>query len=85
MAYKTVIVAALGIIAAASPASATTREPPPGISPADSPDTRYCLRTEADTGSRIERIRCYTREDWALLGVDLDKEWPKEGVRIIRA
>jgi uncharacterized protein YjhX (UPF0386 family) len=35
------------------------------------------------TGSRIETIRCETREEWALLEVDLDNEWAKEGVRVI--
>ena len=51
--------------------------------PAAGPDARYCLRVEAVTGSRVERIRCWTREQWAGLGVDVDKEWAKEGVRVI--
>lgn len=51
--------------------------------PAAGPDARYCLRVEPVTGSRVERIRCWTREHWAGLGVDVDREWAKEGVRVI--
>lgn len=51
--------------------------------PAAGPDARYCLRVEAVTGSRVERIRCWTRERWAGLGVDVDREWAREGVRVI--
>ncbi|HYE28646.1 MAG TPA: hypothetical protein VEA61_10480 [Allosphingosinicella sp.] len=51
--------------------------------PAAGPDARYCLRVEPVTGSRVERIRCWTRERWAGLGVDVDREWAKEGVRVI--
>ena len=84
MAYKELIVA-LGMIVAASPVSAAIREPVlPGPSPTDAPDTRYCLRIEAITGSRIEKLKCWTRQEWAEQEVDLDKEWPKEGVAIIR-
>jgi hypothetical protein len=51
--------------------------------PAGTPDTRYCMRIEAATGSRLERIRCWTRDEWAAQGVDLDRDWPTEGVRTI--
>ena len=34
-------------------------------------------------GTRMERIRCWTRGRWAEQGVDLDKEWAREGVRVI--
>lgn len=51
--------------------------------PAAGPDARYCLRVEPVTGTRVERIRCWTRERWAGLGVDLDREWAREGVRVI--
>jgi hypothetical protein len=51
--------------------------------PAAGPDARYCLRVEPVTGTRVERIRCWTRERWAELGVDVDKEWAREGVRVI--
>lgn len=45
--------------------------------------TLYCMRIEAVTGSRIERIRCWTRSRWEREGVDLDRDWPREGVRTI--
>ena len=51
--------------------------------PAAGPDARYCLRVEPVLGTRVERIRCWTRERWAGLGVDVDREWAKEGVRVI--
>jgi len=38
---------------------------------------------EPITGTRIESIRCDTREGWALMEIDVDKEWAKEGVRVI--
>jgi hypothetical protein len=41
------------------------------------------MRVEPFTGSRIERIICWTREQWAAQGVDVDKDWPREGVRVL--
>ena len=77
-------VLALGMIVAASPVSATIQDPEPGAgAPAGTPETRYCMRIEAITGSRIEELKCWTREEWAENGVDLDKDWAKEGVRTI--
>jgi len=65
----------LGLIAAAAPALAQA--------PAGSAETRYCMRIEALTGSRIERVKCWTREQWWAQGVDVDKDWPSEGVRVL--
>jgi hypothetical protein len=72
------------LIVAASPvlAQAPERDPMAGA-PTAGPEARYCLRVAADTGSLIERIRCWTREQWAEQGVDVDKEWAKEGVSVI--
>ena len=76
--------AAMTLMAAISPAVAARPDPVPGEgAPAASADARYCLRTEPTTGSRIELIRCETRLEWSLLGVDIDREWAKEGVRVI--
>ena len=84
MAYKELAVA-LSMITAASPVSAAGSKPDAAtIAPADIAGVKYCLRIEAVTGSRIETIRCWTREEWAAQGVDVDKEWPKEGVQVIR-
>jgi hypothetical protein len=82
MAYKELAVA-LGMIVAASPLLAVTPEPTPPVAPAGSPVTKYCMRVDPLTGSNIETVRCWTREKWAEQGVDVDKEWPKEGVRVI--
>ena len=81
MANKALVIA-LSVIAAA-PLMAADPEPVPPVAPAGSPDTRYCMRVDPLTGSNIETIRCWTREKWADQGVDVDKEWPKEGVRVI--
>ena len=83
MAYKEFVVA-LSMIVATSPLSATQPEPTPEPgAPTASADARYCLRVEPVTGSRIETIRCETREGWAQLEVDVDREWAEEGVRVI--
>jgi hypothetical protein len=63
---------------AASQTRTAWESAPPG-----GPETRYCMRIEAITGSRIERIRCWTHAQWEAQGVDLDKDWPREGVRVI--
>lgn len=68
---------ALGMIAAASPASASTQ------APAGSAETRYCMRIEASTGTYIEEVLCWTRGQWAEQGVDVDRDWSEEGVRTI--
>ena len=81
MARKALVVA-LSMIA--SPVTASQPEPPlQAGAPAAPADARYCLHVEPVTGTRVERIRCWTREQWADLGVDLDREWAKEGVRVI--
>ena len=82
MAHKMKIVA-LGLFVAASSAAAASVGPAPMPSPADSPDSRYCLRVEAVTGTRLETVQCWTRAEWTELGVDVDEEWAEEGVRVI--
>jgi hypothetical protein len=84
MAFK-YLAAAFCLLAAASPLAASAPEPdvmPPA--PTDSPGARYCLRVEPVTGTRIEFVRCWTRQEWAEQEVDVDKEWPKEGVAVLR-
>ena len=76
-------VAALACAAAMSAAAAVASGPTSRPAPSDSADTRYCLRIEAVTGTRLERIKCWTRAEWAEQGVDVDKDWAKEGVAII--
>lgn len=83
MAHKELVVA-LGLIIAASPASATNQEPGPAPgAPAGTPNTIYCMRIEAITGSRLEKVKCWTRAEWADRGVDVDQDWAREGVAVI--
>jgi uncharacterized protein YjhX (UPF0386 family) len=41
------------------------------------------MKIEAVTGTRLERVECWTRQEWADQGVDVDHDWPKEGVAVI--
>ena len=77
------LIVAFGTIVAGSPASATPVRPAVASAPAAGPDARYCLRVEPFTGSYLEQIFCYTREEWKERDVDVDREWAKEGVRVI--
>lgn len=71
------------VIAATPPLSATQPESDEGAgAPAAGPDAKYCLRVDPFTGSRIETVQCWTRQQWADQGVDVDKEWAKEGVAV---
>jgi hypothetical protein len=81
MAHKELLVA-LSLIAA-SPVSATSPEPIPAEPPAGTAETQYCMHVEPTTGSRLETVRCWTRAQWAELGVDVEKDWAKEGVAVI--
>lgn len=74
------LLTALGLIVATTPAMAS---PDNGLAPAGGPDTLYCLKVDAITGSRLETIQCRTRDDWAGLEIDVDKEWAENGVRIV--
>jgi hypothetical protein len=83
MAHKEIGLA-LGMIVAASPLSATVQDPSSRMgAPAGTAETRYCMRIEAITGSRLEELKCWTREEWAEQGVDVDQDWASEGVRTI--
>ena len=79
MARKESLLIALSAAAVASPLSAMAQ------APAAPPHAKYCMRVEPVTGSRIESIECWTRAEWAEQGVDVDKDWPTEGVRVLDA
>lgn len=81
MAYKQLFVI-LSMIVATSPLSATQTKAG-GAAPQAPAYARYCLKVDPVTGSRMETIRCETRDGWADLGVDVDQEWARWGVRII--
>ena len=81
MAYKA-LVAVLGAIIATSAAATAQPAPPPAAPPGDA-NTIYCMRVEPHTGSRIETVECWTREEWALGDVDVDKDWAENGVKVL--
>jgi len=84
MAHNGLIVA-FGMAAAISPVSATSPESSPATAaPNESANARYCLRVEPVTGTRLEFVRCWTRQEWAEQEVDVDKEWAREGVAVIK-
>ena len=76
------LAAALGMIVTASPLSAASTQTPATAAPDAGPNARYCMRIEPPTGSRVETVECWTREEWADQGVDVDKDWEKEGVEV---
>ena len=41
------------------------------------------MRIEAIIGSRLEEVKCWTRQQWADNEVDVDKDWAEEGVAVI--
>jgi len=75
------LIIALGMTAALLPLPAAmpgTAGAPPG-----DPATRYCLRVDPITGSRIETVQCKTRDEWYALEVNVDEEWAQNGVRVL--
>ena len=82
MAHK-ILAAALGMVVVTSPVLAANLQPGSTAAPPASADARYCLRVEPVTGSLLETIQCWTRAEWADQGVDVDKEWAKEGVEVL--
>lgn len=77
------LVMALSLIAAATPVWAASEDrPQPATAPPGTAETRYCMWMAATTGTLIEHVQCWTRDQWARQGVDVDKDWPKEGVRV---
>lgn len=81
MAFKLLVAASAAmLVTAAAPAA---YDPAMAPSPSDSAWTRYCMKVEPITGSRVETVECWTRAEWTEQGVDLDKDWAKEGVSII--
>jgi hypothetical protein len=73
----------LSTVAATLALQPANNEPASTAAPAGTPDTRYCLRVDPITGSRMETIQCRTRDEWASLEVDVDQEWAENGVRVI--
>jgi hypothetical protein len=82
MALKQLLVALTAIVT--SPVLATSVGPTPATgAPAGGPQTLYCLHVDPVTGSLVQTVQCWTREEWADQGVDVDKEWARNGVKVI--
>jgi hypothetical protein len=84
MSHRKLAAACSLIVVAVSPvlAQPAERDSMTGA-PAAGSAARYCLRVEPVTGTLTERVRCWTRRQWAEQGVDVDKEWAREGVSVI--
>jgi hypothetical protein len=81
------LILALGTMLIASPLAAQPDTQPivlaaTGTAPAGAPGTRYCMHVDPLTGSLVQTVQCWTREEWADQGVDVDKEWAKNGVKV---
>lgn len=83
MAYRTMIVALSSIIMSSAALAMQAVPMQEGAAPPAPAYARYCLKVDPATGSRMETIRCETREAWADLGVNVDEEWAKWGIRIL--
>lgn len=83
MALKLLAVVFSTIVAISPLAAASPEQDPTAGAPPAGPDAKYCLRVDALTGSNIETVKCWTREKWADQGVDVDREWAKEGVKVV--
>ena len=78
------ILISFGLLAAASPlVAASVQQPQPNAAPPGNPGTLYCMHVDPITGSNVQTIQCWTREEWAEQDVDVDKEWAKNGVKVI--
>ena len=75
------LILALSMILAAPVYAATFDSNPPTGAPQGSPGTLYCMHVDPITGSNVQTIQCWTRDEWWDQGVDVDKEWAKNGVR----
>lgn len=78
MVHKKLLIA-LSLVVAASPVAAAKHEPMTGP-PVANANGEICLRVAPLTGNIAETVRCWTREEWADQGVDVDKEWAENGV-----
>jgi hypothetical protein len=62
----------LGTILVAVPAAAADPQSNTVAAKPTAKEKTYCLQYALDTGSRINRVDCKTKKEWARLGVDVD-------------
>jgi putative hemolysin len=63
------LLAAVPTTAAENQADSNTAAPKTQVA---AKEQTYCLQSGVDTGSRIKRVECKTKRQWAQLGVDVD-------------
>jgi hypothetical protein len=68
MAHKVMV---FGLTLILAIASASAAPPTPSVT-ARAQATKYCVRVEPFTGSRVTSTECKTREQWAKEGVNVD-------------
>jgi hypothetical protein len=72
MQFKLITLAA-SCLAVATPAMSAESPQTNSVAAKPAPEKTYCLQFGLDTGSRINRVECKTKRDWARLGVDIDE------------
>ena len=68
MISKSILVLA-GLTLIASPAAGAEKS----ANKTQGSEKTYCLQLEPITGTRISRIECKSKKDWALVGIDVDE------------
>ena len=66
------VAAAFATLIITSPASAVDSSQGNSVAAKPAKERTYCLQFGLDTGSRINRVECKTKREWAQLGVDID-------------
>ena len=72
MAYHRLVVA-MGLVALATQAPAALQTNQVGNSTSAVGEPKYCIQYERDTGSRLNRVECKTKAQWAKQGVQVDQ------------
>jgi len=72
MQYKIAMLTLGSLLVTAMPAAAASA-PDNGVAAKPAKEKTYCLQFGVDTGSRINRVACKTKREWAMLGVDVDE------------
>jgi hypothetical protein len=71
MSVRTIAMISASIILTGAPATAAPKQAPKDQG--QSGAAKYCLQYENDTGSRLRRQECRTKEEWQRLGIDVDE------------
>ena len=74
--FRQVLIAAAAVAAMSSGVAVAKENTPPSdaSAPAPSEKTRYCIKSEAVTGTMLQRQSCRTLAQWKAVGVDPTKK-----------